>query len=290
MFASCQKETSTKKESFTINNEVSEDAKMLSFASEEELHKQVHELKLMSKDDLDKWYLNHDNFSSQHKFMWDVVDELDEATSIEEVKTMQQKYKGLLLFNENEEDKDISPYIPSTNHGTELVCNKYGDVIINGKVHNFNNISSYSQTRDYEMQNMIKTRALNQIPGGYHVEVDKRKFWFEFWHNTNTSWYELRLVAHKKGAFGVWKKYRTSYGVSIDENNKKWIEYGPFAKDIIRDAKFSYYITADMASGDYYPFVRGVQKGAEYAYINVKAYSRGVGEANAGEVQLEVYR
>ena len=75
-----------------------ETTEMLSFSSEEEMFKQIEVLKTMQEDELKTWYKQqNENFVSQFDFMWQIVEELDTANSLEEAKEIQSKYTGLLL-------------------------------------------------------------------------------------------------------------------------------------------------------------------------------------------------
>ncbi len=75
-----------------------ETTEMLSFSSEEEMFKQIEVLKTMQEDELKTWYKQqNENFVSQFDFMWQIVEELDTANSLEEAKEIQSKYTGLML-------------------------------------------------------------------------------------------------------------------------------------------------------------------------------------------------
>ena len=106
---------------------------------------QLDKFQYMSETEKEQWYAQFDGLVTQNQFMWSVVDELDNAMSVEAVKSIHEKYTNLLVFNDNEEDNDISPYIPSTFFGNDKVCNKYGNVMVDGEIRNFNNVTSYSQ-------------------------------------------------------------------------------------------------------------------------------------------------
>lgn len=251
---------------------------MLSFSSEDEMFEQIQSLKLMTEDEQDAWYKKHANaFVSQQKFMWQIVEELDNASSMETVREIQAKYTGQMLFNTNPDDEDIAPYIPSNYKGTEFVCDKNGNVLIAGKVRNYNNLTSYEQTSDYLFNHQPQTRAREKLAGVY-AQDGKRKFWSEAYLNTVTGGIEIRLAAHKKNMFG-WNKYKTSYGIKITEFSN-WAEITPFSTDIL-NARPNYYVTADVKSGLYYPFVRGRSNPSKVAKFFIMVYSRGVGEKNA---------
>lgn len=251
---------------------------MLSFSSEDEMFEQIQSLKLMTEEEQDAWYEKHANgFVSQQQFMWQIVEELDNAVSLEEVRDIQAKYAGQMLFNTNPDDEDIAPYIPSNYKGTEFVCDRNGNVLIAGKVCNYNNLTSYEQTSDYLFNHQPQTRAREKLAGVY-AKDGKRKFWSEAYLNTVTDGIEIRLAAHKKNMFG-WNKYKTSYGIKIIEFSN-WAQITPFSADIL-NARPNYYVTADVKSGLYYPFVRGRSNPSKVAKFFIMVYSRGVGEKNA---------
>lgn len=276
---SCEKEHTTAFDKNGIEETVTRSAcTMLSFSSEDEMFDQIQSLKLMTEEEQDVWYDNHANgFVSQQKFMWQIVEELDNALSLEEVHNIQSKYAGQMLFNTNPEDEDISPYIPSNYKGTEFVCDRDGNVLIGGEVRNYNNLTSYEQTTDYLFNHQPQTRAREKLAGVY-AQDGKRKFWSEAYLNTATGGIEIRLAAHKKNMFG-WNKYKTSYAIKITEFSN-WAQITAFSTDIL-NARPNYYVTADVKSGLYYPFVRGRANPSKVAKFFIMVYSRGVGEKNA---------
>lgn len=266
-----------------------ETTEMLTFSSEEEMFKQIEVLKTMQEDELKTWYKQqNENFVSQFDFMWQIVEELDTANTLEEIKKIQSKYTGLMLFNDNEEDEDISPYIPSDYNGTELVCNKSGNVIIAGEVRNYNNLDSFEQTSAYKVyhQNIAREDPRDGIVGVF-AENDKRKFWAEAYLNKITGTIELKLVAHKKRV--LWNKYQTSYSIKMLEFNN-WQERKSLAQAVLY-AKPNYHETGDIKSGLFHPFVRGVSDKSIPATFAIRVFSRGVGEENAKDMKVEqIYR
>lgn len=275
---SCEKEQMTMFDKNVIGTVTRSSCSMLSFSSEDEMFEQIQSLKLMTEEEQDAWYKKHaDNFVSQQQFMWQIVEELDNATSLEEVRNIQAKYTGQMLFNTNPEDEDIAPYIPSNYKGTEFVCDRNGDVMIAGEVCNYNNLTSYEQTTDYLFNHQSQTRTREKLAGVY-AQDGKRKFWSEAYLNTVTGGVEIRLAAHKKNMFG-WNKYKTSYGIKITEFSN-WAEITAFSNDIL-NARPNYYVTADVKSGLYYPFVRGRSNPSKVAKFFIMVYSRGVGVKNA---------
>lgn len=253
------------------------DASMLSFESEEKMHQQIDILQDMAPEKMSEWYEQNDNFTSQSEFMWQVVDELNNAASVDEVREIQAKYQGILLFNNNSADEDIAPYIPSECRGTELVCNKNGDVLIAGKVKNYNSLTSYEQTSDYAFNHPTKTRASQKLAGVYAID-GKRKFWCEAMLDTNSGWISLQFTAHAKNIFG-WNKYKTSYGIKVMEF-VNWASITNFTVDLL-NARPNYYVTREMKSGTSLRFAAGRLNPSMVAKFYIVVYSRGVGAANA---------
>ena len=254
---------------------------MLSFGSEEEMFDRIQQLKNMDEAEMAAWYESQcPDFLSQYDFMWQIVEELDNAASMDEVRAIQAGCQGKMLFNTNPEDEDISPYIPSSHRGTEFVCNSEGNVLIGGEVCNYNDLTYYEQTSDYRSTHpQIQTRAANkQWLAGRKAETKDRKFWVEAYLNTITEGVELKLAAHKKGMFG-WNQYKTAYSIRMEQFTN-WQEIGVFAADILSVSP-NYYVTRDMKSSQYFPFARGRQAGQPYASFFITAYSRGVKDANA---------
>lgn len=282
---SCEKENMTPKtESVPQTQELrtrSVTDAMLSFASEEEMFDRIQELKTMDETEMKAWCDSQcPDFLSQYDFMWQIVEELDGAASMEEVRAIQAKYQDQMLFNSNPEEEDIAPYIPSSHRGTEFVCNSEGNVLIGGEVRNYNNLTAYEQTPEYRFSHpQAQTRAKNKtLISGIKAETKDRKFWGEAYLNTKTGWVEIKLVAHKDGAFG-WNKYKTSYSLKLLEFFN-WNQIGAFAIDVL-NARPNYYVTRDIKSGQYFPFVKDRQPGKSQARFLIQAYSRGVKEANA---------
>lgn len=282
---SCEKENMTPKtESVPQTQELrtrSVTDAMLSFASEEEMFDRIQKLKTMDETEMKAWCDSQcPDFLSQYDFMWQIVEELDGAASMEEVRAIQAGCQGKMLFNTNPEDEDIAPYIPSSHRGTEFVCNSEGNVLIGGEVCNYNDLTYYEQTSDYRSTHpQIQTRAANkEWLAGRKAETKDRKFWVEAYLNTVTGGVELKLAAHKKGAFG-WNQYKTAYSIRI-EQFANWKEVGAFTLDIL-NARPDFYVTRDMKSSQYFPFVRERQAGKTKAAFFLTAYSRGVKEENA---------
>lgn len=63
---------------------------MLSFATEDDMYAEINKLKNMNCDELSAWRSSHADFISQFDFMNAVVDELDAAQSIEEVRIINE--------------------------------------------------------------------------------------------------------------------------------------------------------------------------------------------------------
>lgn len=256
---------------------------MLSFATEDDMYAEINKLKNMNCDELSAWRSSHADFISQFDFMNAVVDELDAAQSIEEVRDIQAKYSDRLLFDTNYENEDIAPYIPTNNNGTELVCNSYGNVKIGGEVKNYNEITSCEQSNEYRKVHSEQSATRGHVfYTGTSAATKDRKCWIDMCVYNNTI-VEIKLNAHKKGVFG-WNKYKTAYYLRLYEVSN-WITKYDGVR-IINEVSPNFYKTADVASGTYIQLVSGVQN-MQYnngltgiAKIVVGGYSRGVGAEN----------
>ena len=206
---------------------------------------------------------------SQNKFRWDVIDEMDTIQSIEELNDIRTKYIGLLVFNDNKEDNDATPYIPSSSYSADLVCNKYGNVMINGEVRNLNDVTSYSEI---EKKSMMKTSNHQLLEGTGCVEnADKdRKYWCEAWFNLRTGCFDIRLVAHKQTWFG-YMAYRTVYALNVS-SYIGWTTIPSFWKPYVGNFRN----TKELPSGDFYPIATGYGAGYNWATLTVYARTRGV--------------
>lgn len=260
---------------------------MLSFASEEEMFAEINRLKCMTQDESAQWKESHGGFVSQFDFMNAVVDELDGAASIEDVRAIQQKYSGRLLFSDNPEYEDIAPYLPTNHRGTELVCNHNGDVMIGGIVKNYNEITTCEESEEFRRIHNLQTRGAEQICGTSAATSD-RKCWIDFYVENNEV-VELKLSAHKKGLFG-WNKYRTAYFLRLFNISSNWVVLLAGYIDITGVLPPAYYETATVPSGTFIPLVAGVESVGSYATIAVSGYSRGVGTDNVHNVGLKCHR
>lgn len=187
----------------------------LAFESEEAMNEAVILLVEMSDAEREAWYFaRNQNFLCQQDAMWAVVEELDSRSNVEQVRTCQEKYEGIFLFNHNEADADISPYIPHDVPGLALVLNAYGEVEIAGNVVNLNTLQSYDQisyARYFDEVSRGVVRSLNRL----YSDTSDLKMWAEsHWAGKGSDVF-IRYGAHKKTLFG-WNKYKTDYHVSKD--------------------------------------------------------------------------
>lgn len=214
----CEKEMPTSPEVTTAPEAVTFSDAVLSFDSLDDLKATARELGTMSDEGRRAWYAEQcPDFVSQNEAMWMVVDELNEQPDMAALRACQTKYDGLFLFNPNEAEMDVSPYIPHDKPGYDLICNAYGNVQIAGEIINCNEYTQYEETSFARGVKAWRaaTRAREEIPNRFFIEGRKYRMWMEsFWDGTSNV-IEIKYDAQQKSWFG-WNKYRTKYLVSRD--------------------------------------------------------------------------
>lgn len=255
----------------------------LSFENEEAMQEALMELVDMTDAQRDAWYFTQNqNFLCQQDAMWAVVDELDTCADMDEVRACQDKYSGIFLFNDNEEEEDISPYIPHDVSGLSLLLNAYGEVTVGGKTVNLNEYTSYGQT-DYANCTVRLTKGMIEQHNRLYIETANRKMWAEAkWAGAGHDVF-IHYVAHKK-TLG-WNKYKTDYHVA--QNYIVAVggveTFAPFYKSV-KDNMYGLW-RGELASGTddrCFTPTSGTSR-ISYGYI---IYSRGVGESNAGTLKI----
>lgn len=238
---------------------------VLSFKTEADMNTQVQNLKVMSETDSEQWYDQFDGYLSQNQFKWNIVDEFNNAQSMEEVKLIRSRSANLLIYNNKLADEDMSPYIPSSHLGNDLVCNKYGNVMISGKIHNFNDIASYSE-RESPL-----TKSRSEVGNGIYRERGKSRLMVRAYYNSATYGIDLWLEAQNKTWFG-WMWHKTQYSLRFEEF-WGWNEAYSLGWEIFITAKPYYHVTPVIKAGDYHPLVRGLTPGAYRAKFVLRVNS-----------------
>lgn len=263
---------------------------MLSFGTEEELYLTMEGLKSMTIEERQEWYSKCTGFVSQADFRWMAAEELENATSIEEARTIQNKYRPYLLFNDEPMEDgsyDISPYIPSDIMGIELVANKFGNVCVGGEIINYNNIESSTQSMHYRMNVMNQSSAGKYIKlASIHKATSTRKHWIEAYIDTNMGWIDLKLTAQKHIGLGMWNIYQTSYQLKFEEF-ENWEVVAPMARLIKASSdRGEYYSTGDLKADTYFNLASGVEGKNIFdrAVMVLSGKTRGIPEAGTLEV------
>lgn len=260
----------------------------LEFDSEETMNSAVMTLTQMTDDERQAWYAKRNpSFVCQQDAMWIVVGELETVQNEEQLRECQKKYSGIFIFNPNEEEADISPYIPHDVPGISLVCNAYGEVSIAGRKVNYNTFETYAET-DYAQYFDDISRGVQRSLNRLYIETKERKMWAEAsWGGAGKNVY-IRYVAHKKTLFG-WNKYKTDYHVTDDYVvAKSGIgELAPFYKNVIENIGGIW--TGEMNSGtDSYCFTPDATNSV--ISCGFRIYSRGVGAGEEGLLFIKYER
>lgn len=253
--------------SLTANDET------LSFNSKEEMEIVIDELLQMDKETLKTWYSSkNDEFTSQNSIFEEAMNEFQQATDFDTANKIKDKYKKHLLFNENPMDQELyNPYLPSENMlGYALICNKNGDVLINGKIENFNTLKSVRETNFYKHTHTL-TKTINESLNYLYILDGKRKMWAETAIAHGGQCF-IKVTAHKKTILG-WNKYPTRYGFSIiTYNSKDWKEVGDHIIEMRRVGKL---VSEEVPSGTLLVCVGRPHPYGSYAKL--RGDSRGTG-------------
>ncbi|MDR2887964.1 MAG: DUF4848 domain-containing protein, partial [Bacteroidales bacterium] len=228
--------------------EISKEQKMLSFESKEDMHKTISELMFMDEAKRAEWYKAQGGFESQETFMWQVVDELTAAKTVEEVRSIQNRYSNFFIWNNNAADEDMNPYIPSGKYGYSYVCNRNGEVLIAGEVCNFNNAKTLEETWQYRwfdsFREQAQTRAsINEWTNHLYVSNDSsRRFWLKAGVHPFQRNHVLDHYAEKKVVF--WIKYSTEYYIKYESHSSNWQTNTRFF-DYVRSASPNFHNTSE---------------------------------------------
>ena len=241
VFTACQKDTLAPEEPLnsvpqnTIKPLEASD-EMLSFNSEEEMYAEIDRL-MMSNDASSNTKTTHSGFASINDVYKQALADLDiveESKSFELAAQVKEKYQPYLLYNDDPADNEMyNPYV-KTDIGLSYVCNKNGDVIINGEVKNFNTADSVKDTESYKLKNMVKTRSTHTyVVNGVKVEestnhlfmerLGERRFWafpMQPLGNDNGK-VHLQMSAAKDTWLG-WYSYTTRFYVKYETQGYGW--------------------------------------------------------------------
>lgn len=231
---------------------ISKMSSMLRFKDLNELEETVIRLVKSDEEQQKNWAYSL-NFTSQKMVYNQALDELeklqkltDYATFSKEYKKFRSKYSPYFLFNENKEDEDLSPYIPSDRVGFWMVCDVKGNVMVGDSVWNFNELKSLEETSYYKSIHSPQTHGVEEKENYLYIKEGKRKMWAGAVRDLRMVC--IRYSAHKKSMFG-WNKYRTKYFTAyISHDPNTWISHDQFLTDLIAKAP-DYLESKEMDSG-----------------------------------------
>lgn len=209
--SSCQEKSEFPDESWgrlmpftkTIDEINVQDGKLV-FNDELQLQHTIIALLGMTESERNQWYANH-NFTSLDQFYTQALDECSSFTFFEQYKVLRSKYSPYFIFND-EASEDLMPYLKTSETLHKVVLNKDGEVIINNKTVNYNNLTSYSQTL-FATQ-YIQTKGIEQKDNFLKISNDKRIMWAEV--KTIGNFVYIVLTAQVKSFWG-WNNYKESY-------------------------------------------------------------------------------
>jgi len=190
---------------------------MLSFNSTEEMDETIAKLILLSEDELTAWYKNaNPDFTSQEMIYRNAVDDLNLLENFDEANSFKAKYSPYLLFNNDPADDELyNPYLPSFDfHGLSYVVNKNGDILISGKIVNFNkNVSSVKELEIYkikmENRNSVQTKSAPYFLNSMYVEKNSRRVLVYAVRQNNVD-VGVKVYAELKNWLG-WHSYKADW-------------------------------------------------------------------------------
>lgn len=271
-------------------NNINETETLLSFSSIEEMEFQIADLIAMEPTTSKAWYANK-GFVSQADVYNIAIAELNAINTIDEAKAFKQKYSEIFMFNDNINDDELyNPYIPSDHFGYSLVCNKYGDVIINGEVKNFNNLTSVQQTSTYKMSHMPSTRAGLEIVKRdnylYVYNGQGNKFWAEAKRDARDNIY-IEYTAQRRRSFG-WNHYSERYSITyISHDASSWTKCS-FINYLFDNDK---HITTNAMPAHTQTLIgigRNIQTFPWNSYARFSIYSLEIKGGGAGELKINI--
>lgn len=208
-----QNDASTQKISFST--------KTLEFKDYEDFSKTFMDLISMNEDDREQWFADKTDFVSQAQAANTVSLQLIKCKTIEEIINLRDQYTDLFVFNNDIASDDYTPHPKADELGYSMIVNAYGNVIIGGKVVNFNSITSYDQSWIGKIEKQAATKGQEKRTNYVHIWTDSRKMWVEAFdlqeHFMNGNPGERKLIlrsdAQKKVCFifCAWHSYTNDF-------------------------------------------------------------------------------
>lgn len=161
----------------------------------------------MNNYEREKWYMSK-GFTSAEQMLLCAEEELELIKTIEDIYSYKQKYSKYFIFENNEVETNINPYLKIGKFGYSYVCNINGDVIINNEICNYNDLTSYEETSDYKNNNIPITRSAptNKIS----IQNGSRKFWAE----VKLIGDDVYIEFYARKRTGWWNDYKTTYTIT----------------------------------------------------------------------------
>ena len=298
VFTSCQKDTLAPEEPLssvpqnTIKPLEASD-KMLSFNSEEEMYTEIERL-MMSNGANSNTMTISSGFTSINDIYEQALADLDIVDKMKSIKMADQvkeKYQPYLLYNDDPADDEINnPYI-KTDFRLAYVCNKNGDVIINGEVKNFNIAKSAKETEIYKLTNPVETKWYSQWEYIYHVNGvkiyerdnslhiddaagERRMYAFPYRDSPAQARIYIRMYGKKKTWRG-WHDYKTAFYVKyVSINESSWSRPLTDLNSMCFNDKTNYHYLGDYVNRHIYVGYSAVN--GDFTSSAFRIYSQGV--------------
>lgn len=264
---------------------------MLSFSSDKEMYETAAMLSEMSKNDLNTWYNSkNSNFKSIEQIYREAINEFEEFGNLEipdfkVAEEIKDKYRDILLFNNNPKDEELyAPLLPISNPFYSYVCNKNGDVLVNGVVNNLKDIERFEDTRYYQTSLSFMTKTVEQDKDNYIWILDgKRKMWVDVIGVAPHGAYyypycALKMEARKKNWLG-WFSYATVYELWIVQDLANYDNNATFPE--FRDLRANKYLnTGEIGSGNTFRIAQYITPTTKITG-KIRMSSRGTGGQSA---------
>lgn len=292
----CQKEQDFFDQQATPEwNYSKQDLTILNFTSKEAMSDTLNMLIHLS-DEMQIAWAKKNNFMSLNILYWEALDELEDiqnSPNYQEYKrrynAYRKRYSLYFLFNDRD-TSDLSPYIATNTTSYALIANIEGKVMINNSLIDINDIEKYDDLDFAKVEkSSINTKStyFEENINSLYIKTAKRKTWAKV--ETNMPYVYLKFFAHKKGPFGGWNKYKTTFSVRyIDHDPTNWLAIGSYLTRL-RAITPEYMTSPEVQSfSEYIGKTASSTDASRKATAAFEIYSRGTGSENPGLLEIEI--
>lgn len=120
--------------------------KTLQFKNMEELHSTIIDISAMNGQQRQQWDLSNDGFTSMEAAGYMIVEQMKTIGNKDGILAMRSAYDDLFIFDPNTDEVRVAPLFKASKPGYQWICNAYGNVEIDNKIVNLNDITTFDQT------------------------------------------------------------------------------------------------------------------------------------------------